>query len=190
MQVVETFPGGRQGLFLSQIVNIMSPDDLVTQGARAWAARLLTLFSLNIPVSASEVSTHWSWVMHICISNLNIIGSDNGLSPGLRQAIIWTNAGILLIGLSGTNFSEMFIKIHTFSFKKMHLKRSPGKWRPFCLSLNVLTSNTKSQYVWWDCRGASLCNDKLKSFCLNFWNEISISHTKNPQGHWTFQRWL
>ena len=35
---------------------------------------------------------------HICVSNLAIIGSDNGLSPGRRQAIIWTNAGILLIG--------------------------------------------------------------------------------------------
>ena len=37
------------------------------------------------------------WVTHICISKLNIIGSDNGLSPGRHQAIIWTNAGILLI---------------------------------------------------------------------------------------------
>ena len=54
-----------------------------------------------------------------------------------RQAIIWTNAGILLIGPLGTNFSEILIKIYTFSLKKMHLKMSPAKWRPFCLSLNV-----------------------------------------------------
>ena len=33
------------------------------------------------------------------------IGSDNGLSPDQCQAIIWTNAGILLIGPLGTNFS-------------------------------------------------------------------------------------
>ena len=32
--------------------------------------------------------------MHICVSKLTIIGSDHGLSPGRRQAIIWTNAGI------------------------------------------------------------------------------------------------
>ena len=32
-----------------------------------------------------------------------IIGSDNGLSPVRRQAIIWTNAGILLIGPLGAN---------------------------------------------------------------------------------------
>ena len=75
---------------------------------------------------------------HICVSELNIIGSDNGLSPGRRQAIIWTNAGILLIGPLGTNFIEILSEIHTFSFKKMHLKMSPGKCRPFWLGLNVL----------------------------------------------------
>ena len=30
--------------------------------------------------------------------NYTINGSDNGLSPGRRHAIIWTNAGLLLIG--------------------------------------------------------------------------------------------
>ena len=75
---------------------------------------------------------------HICVSKLTTIGSDNGLSPGRRQAIIWTNVELLLIGPLGTNFSEMWIEIHTFSFKKIHLKMSSGKWRPFCLGLNVL----------------------------------------------------
>ena len=56
--------------------------------------------------------THWGRVTHICVSKLTIIGSDNGLSPGRRQAIIWTNAGILLL--------------------------STAKWRPSCLGLNVL----------------------------------------------------
>ena len=36
------------------------------------------------------------------------IGSDNGLSPGRCQVIIWTNAEILLIGPLGTNFNEIF----------------------------------------------------------------------------------
>ena len=43
----------------------------------------------------------------MCVSKLTIIGSDNGLSPGRRQAIIWTNAGIVLIGPLETNFSEI-----------------------------------------------------------------------------------
>ena len=75
---------------------------------------------------------------HICIDNLTIIGSDNGLSPGRRQAIIWTNAGILLIGPLGTNYSEILIEIHTFTFRKMHFKMSSAKWRLFGLGLNVL----------------------------------------------------
>ena len=74
--------------------------------------------------------------MHICVGELTIIGSDNGLSPGWHQTIIWTNAGILSSGILGTNVSEILSEIHKFSFKKMHLKS--GKWRPFCLSLNVL----------------------------------------------------
>ena len=71
--------------------------------------------------------THWGRVMHICVRKLATIGSDNGLSPGRRQAIITTNAGILLIGPLGTNFSEILIKIYTFAFKKVHLKVSFGK---------------------------------------------------------------
>ena len=90
-------------------------------------------------IYCSESLTHWGRVMHICVDNLTIIGSYNGLSPGWRQAIIWTNAGILLIGPLGTNDSEILIEIQTFSFKKMHLKTSSAKWRPFCLGLNVLT---------------------------------------------------
>ena len=50
---------------------------------------------------------HWGRVMHIWVSNLTVTGSDIGLSPGRRQAIIWTNAGLLLIGSLGTNFSEI-----------------------------------------------------------------------------------
>ena len=76
---------------------------------------------------------------HICVGNQTTIGSDNGLSPGRRQAVIWTNAGLLLIGPLGTNFSEMLFGIQTFSFKKMHFKMSSAKWRPFCFGLNVLT---------------------------------------------------
>ena len=80
---------------------------------------------------------------HICVSKLIIIGSDNGLSPGRRQAIIWTNAGILLIGPLGTNFNEILIEIHIISPKKIHLKMSSEKWRPSCLGLNVLMQCSK-----------------------------------------------
>ena len=83
----------------------------------------------------SQGPPHWGQVMHIFVSKLTIIGSDNGSSPGWRQTIIWTNDGMLLIRPLGTNFSEILSKIHTFSFKKMHLKTLSAKWRPFCLGL-------------------------------------------------------
>ena len=52
------------------------------------------------------------------------IGSDNGLSPGRRQAIILANADI--------SFNEILFEIKVFSFKKMRMNTSPAKWRPFC----------------------------------------------------------
>ena len=83
--------------------------------------------------------THWGRATHMCVSKLTIIGSDNGLSPGRRQAIIWTNAGILLIGPLGTNRNEILIEIQTFSLKKIRLKMSSAKCCSFRLGLNVLT---------------------------------------------------
>ena len=94
-------------------------------------------FAYNVHHCA-EVLTHWGRVTHICVGDLTIIGSDNGLSSGRRQAIIWTNAGILLIGPLRTNFNEIIFEIQKFSFEKMHMKRS-AKRQPFCLGLNVLT---------------------------------------------------
>ena len=84
------------------------------------------------------VLIHWGSVIHICIGNLTIIVSDNGLSPGQRQAIIWTNAGILLTGTLGTKVNDILIEIHGFLFTKIHLKMSSGKCRPSCVGLNVL----------------------------------------------------
>ena len=97
-------------------------------------------------VGTHENLTHWDRVTHICVSKITIIVSDNGLSPGRREAIIWTSAGILLIGPLGTNFSEILIEIYIFSFKKMHLEMSFDKWRPFCLGLNVLKKTETFYY--------------------------------------------
>ena len=84
---------------------------------------------------------------HICVGKLIIIGSDNGLSPDRRQAIIWTNAWLLSIGPTWTYFSENLIKIQQFSLKKMHVKMSPAKWRPSCLGLNVLIHSYEPGWV-------------------------------------------
>ena len=75
-----------------------------------------------------------------CVGNLTRTGSDNG------QAIIWNNAGILLISLLGANFKEILIEIHTFSLQKVHFKMLYGKWRPFCLCLNVWKLQKQGQH--------------------------------------------
>ena len=65
--------------------------------------------------------THWGRVTHICVIKLTIIGSDNGLSPGRRQAIIWTNAGILLIRTLGKNSVKSYAKFIHFQWVKILL---------------------------------------------------------------------
>ena len=90
--------------------------------------------------------TQWGWVMHTCNSKLAIIGSDNGLLPAQCQAIIWNGDGILLIGPLGTDFSEILIKIHTFPFRKLHLKMSSVKRRPCCTGINVIINNRVSEW--------------------------------------------
>ena len=80
---------------------------------------------------------------NIGVGKLTIIGSDNGLSPGRRQAIIWTNGGRLLIRTLGTNFSEILSEIYIFLFKKMYLKLSSGNLRPFFLGLKFSPAVSK-----------------------------------------------
>ena len=84
---------------------------------------------------------------NICVSKLTIIGSDNGLSPGQCQAIICTNAGILLIKKILPNFTEVLSEINIFSFNEILLKALYVKLQQFCLGLNVLTYQLPSHQV-------------------------------------------
>ena len=52
------------------------------------------------------------------------IDSDNGLSPGRQQAIIWTNAHKVSIRPQGTYFNDISFEIPTLSFKIMRLNTS------------------------------------------------------------------
>ena len=121
---------------------------LVTIGAY-WYCCLSLRPSVHPPVRPeqryhSNSLTHWGRVTHICVGKLTIIGSDDDLSPERRQAIIWTNAGILLIRPLGTNFSEILMEIQTFSLKKIRMKMSSVKCCSFLLGLNVLRISTIS----------------------------------------------
>ena len=123
-----------------------------------WYLEILHILYKIDPLSLS----HWGRVTHMCVSKLTIIGSDNGLSPGRRQAIIWTNAGILLIGPLGAKFSEILIEILRVSFKKMRLKGSSAKWRPFCLGLNALLHKWLSK------------NEGYGKLLASFWSKDNV----------------
>ena len=120
---------------------------------------------------------------HICVSKLTIIGSDNGLSPRRRQAIIWTNAGILLFRPLGTKFSDILIEIPTFSFKKMHLKMSSAKWRPFCLGPNVLKGVRIAAYL-----GKKITyNHNKKSPRIGLWKMKVQNRVLNIKALWNIK---
>ena len=112
----------------------------------------LTLYRMSLQATYLSITLNEASILlpliieaewRICVGKLTSIGPDNGLSPGRCQAIIWTNAGILLIEPLGTNFRQILIAIQIFSFKKMQLKILSAKWHPFCLSLNVLKTSTR-----------------------------------------------
>ena len=87
------------------------------------------------------VFTYWGRMTHICISKLTIVGSDNGLSPDRRQAITWTNAGILLIEPLIPKFNDILIEIHTFLIKKCIWKCRLWNGRHFTRPQCVNTRN-------------------------------------------------
>ena len=136
--------------------------------------------------------THWCRVTHICVGNLTIIGSDKGLSPNRRQAIIWSSDGILWIRPSGTNFSDILIKYLTFWFMKMRLNVSSAKWRPFCLGLNVLKQRAQPPLdqedrlrLAWDLWPLGLCNHRCGDKC----QQVKNSFVTGKKNKWKSYRY-
>ena len=107
-------------------------------GQTAWAAVIIMSW-----INMLRLEHYWGRVTHICLSKLTIIGSDNVLSPGRHQAIIRTNAGILLIGPLGTNFSEMLIKTNIFieenTFESVVCEMAAILSRPQCVKASFFT---------------------------------------------------
>ena len=137
----------------------------------------------------------WGWVTHICVSKLNITGSDNALSPGRCPAIIWTNAGILFIGPLGTKFSEILIEIYTFPFKKNVLENVVCEMASICLGLNMLIlvvrTHIRQDYligtvVVMPLSSNQRSNSKVYSKWLT-WINYDVSITKEGKAnHWLY----
>ena len=159
-----------------------------------WSWSITFVSRLHFRITTTSPRGQWvnssGQVTHIYIGKLTIIGSDNGLSSGRRQAIIWTNAGILLFGHLGTKFSEILNKFHTFSFKKRHLKRSSVKRRPFCFGLNVLIS-WRCDYGSHQYNGCTLpslymplFSQLLKQATLTLWGLVTPYGVGDLGQHW------
>ena len=104
----------------NKIILFLIPTCLTTQ---VFLIAFLVKQFLNSAVENAIISdslrplwllTHWGRVTHICVGSLAIIALDNGMSPDRRQAMIWTNAGMLIIRILVIHFREIFIEIHTF----------------------------------------------------------------------------
>ena len=107
-----------------------------------WSGYPVTLifcseFHGDTPLPQQSKGWHFKWC--------EIIEADNGLSSDWRQAITWTNDGLLLIETPGMNLSEIWIKIQQFSYKKIDLKMS-AKRQPSCLGFNECTEWVSFQW--------------------------------------------
>ena len=113
--------------------------------------------------------THWGRVTHICIGKLTILGSDNGLLPGWRQAIIWTNAVFLSTGPLRTYFSEYLSKNTTIfieenAHESVACEMASILSRPQCVKQKWLQTNHWVCYMGHDSSVAWLVN-KTERWC-------------------------
>ena len=115
-------------------------------------------------------------VTHICVSKLTIIGSCNGLSPGWRQAIIWTNAGTLVIGQWGNSFSEIRIEIHTFPFENAVRKTT------------VILSGSQCVKHWW--LMAYICVSEQGLLWFSYWTVTYSAPSHYLKWCWLAVNWI
>ena len=87
---------------------------------------IMSTQTLNCVNSLRPSDAYWdrvtriyvSKVTHICVSQLTLFGSDNGLAADRRQAIIWSNAGIVFTGPLRTSLSGILIESKFIHFRK------------------------------------------------------------------------
>ena len=94
------------------------------------------------PSDNSSVTNVICWLKPTWDKVYLILSSDNGLLPGRHQAIIWTNAGILLIKPLETNISELnrhsYIFIPENAFESAVCEMSAVLSRPQCVNIYPL----------------------------------------------------
>ena len=110
------------------------------------------------------------------------IGSNNGVWPGRRQAIIWTSAAILSIRPQGTYFNEILFEIQMFSFKKMRLNMSSAKWRPFCPGGDQWKDPSSLLEQPWrqaDCPPLGACKESVKESMITTYTDCFLVYRRS-----------
>ena len=115
-----------------------------------------------------------SWRMCVVVKQIQsnpIIGLNNGSSSIRCKAIIWTNAGLLLIEWLGTNVSEIWM----FVDQSCRLQNSGHFSRPHCVECLGFSSH----------RNRTHKNDMMTS------SNGNIFHVTGPLcGEFTGHRWI
>ena len=86
------------------------------------------------------------WVNNREAGDLRRYRAHSDVTP-MGQAI-YTNDGILLFWPLGTNLNEILIAIHTFSFKRMHLKCRLQNGSHFVLAIVLNQSSSSDVWIW------------------------------------------
>ena len=92
---------------------------------------------------------HVRFCIHASV-NWVIISTGNGLALVRRQAITWTYASLLSIGLLGMDYCELWIGILSFSFKKRHLNMSSAKMAAIVIMGRWVDNRCNADFHrWW-----------------------------------------
>ena len=116
---------------------------------------------------------------HVCVTKLTITGSDNGLLLVRRQAIIWTNAGILLIGSCDYKYLLRWNNINSFANWPLEF----GITGPYKCARN---------HTYWSLKITEACNPKMvfiiceRISCSSFSVKELFISLYNPIHFWSF----
>ena len=102
----------------------------------------ILVVTTKIAILCPNYLTHWGLGMHICISKLTIISSDNGLAPGRHQALCvnqWCNIVNWSLGnkLQWNLDGNLYIFIQENAFENVVWKMSAILSWPQCVKDQV-----------------------------------------------------
>ena len=106
-----------------------------------------------LSINHIPILTHWSRVTHICVSKLTNIGSDNGLPPSRRQAIISTKCWYIVNWSLGNKFQwnlnqNQYIFIQENAFESVVCEMAAILSQPQCVKLSIMCCHIPHMLSW------------------------------------------